>query len=183
MNPALCTSAHPSAGPAWICFFQAVEKPFSSFDTSNPIILRQSFIAYTGVAAMTTTVSRQGIARKQVVFGQTNGLILGVSKDDLDVRRPKNKQEAEIATGLKPYSPLMAVEFPNYIGYNQVGVQGDPTVALLAPDPWLTHFLQTADCPPPPEHSHRAVRSGIHQPRLRVWPRPVLHSSVAGQEV
>ena len=69
---------------------------------------------------MTTTVSNHGIARKQIVFGQTNGHIMGVSKDDLDVRRPKNKQEAEIATGLKGYSPMLPGEFFNSLGYNQV---------------------------------------------------------------
>ena len=75
----------------------------------------------TGITAMASTVTNQGIAKKQILMGLANGHILGVPKDLLDARRPKTKQEGEVATGLAPYHPIVPYDHhQSYITYNQV---------------------------------------------------------------
>lgn len=82
----------------------------SSFAKQDPIVLQKSFIFPTGIKAMASTVTAQGITPKHIIVGLTSGQLFMMPRRVLDPRRPETKptldQQSE---GLVRYSPYVPV--------------------------------------------------------------------------
>ena len=98
---------------------KGVDKPFSSFDSAKPIILRQTFVSPYGATAMATTVTRRGIAEKLLLLGVPNGGIFGLPRQFIDVRRPKTQEEAKTAVKLPLYHPMLPFDSTKYVTQGQ----------------------------------------------------------------
>lgn len=109
------------------------ESGFSSISASYPVVIQQSYILPVSVSSMAVTMTEHGITNKMLLFGLTNGQVMGIHKKILDARRPRNAKVTKHIEGLIPYHPM--APFMNHqqvLNYNQTlervsGISVTPT--------------------------------------------------------
>lgn len=96
---------------------------FSSLDPpSSPMVLQQSYIFPFNVESMTTTITRAGITKKNLLIGVSLGYVYALPKMFLDPRRNLTDSQNLREEGLMPYIPELPLDTKSFINYNQTGM-------------------------------------------------------------
>lgn len=95
------------------------EEPFSSFTSLAPIGLQKTFILPKGVTTMHRTLTKYGLANKNILMGTTSGQIQSIDLRFIHPRRPMaDPSSTEKEEGLQKYAPYLHFPASVYVSHN-----------------------------------------------------------------